>query len=443
MTADGSLQIEKKQLIEQLSKFFDEHFDEILADLGEIMSIDSSYSTPIDGKPFGEGSAAALAWGMKKGREMGLTVKNFDNYAVSMTCGSDPKLGILSHLDVVPATEEGWSAPPFACTVRDGMIYGRGAIDDKGPSVAVLWAVRAIQELGLVPESGFRIIFGGNEEQGCEDIAYYEQREPFPPNVFTPDGSFPVLNSEKGMVHLKFSAPFTDSDISEIRGGSVINAIPDKCRITFAGSDGTTLCYGGKAAHGSRPENGVNAITKFLAAYKKNCSSCGQLLALERLFPHGEYDGESLGLGFEDEISGKMTCALTMLYTDYGRLCGGVDIRFPLDRTYSEISNIVTTELRSAGFAIDEISGMEPHHVPADSPFVQSLLGVYEAVMGERGEPIAEGGITYVHNTSGGVAFGAEFPWENNNMHGIDEHISIETFKRNMLMYALAISFSD
>lgn len=440
MTADVSLKTDKKQLTERLSAYFDEHFEEMLADLGEIMSIDSSYSEPSEGKPFGEGSAAALAWGMKKGEELGLKVRNFENYAVSLTCGSKPKLGILSHLDVVPASEDGWSAPPFACTLRDGVIYGRGAIDDKGPSVAVLWAVRAIREMGLVPESGFRIIFGGSEEQGCEDIEYYKHREAFPPNVFTPDGSFPVLNSEKGMVHLKFSAPFADGDISEIHGGSVINAIPDKCRITFAGSDGTTLSYGGKAAHGSRPENGVNAITKFLAAYKKNCSGCGQLRTLEKLFPHGEYDGESLGLGFADEISGKMTCALTMLYTDYGRLCGGVDIRFPLDRTYEEISGIVTTELKSAGFAIDEISGMEPHHVAADSPFVQSLLKVYEEVMGEPGEPIAEGGITYVHNTPGGVAFGAEFPDENNNMHGIDEHISVDTFKKNFMMYALAIS---
>ena len=258
--------------------------------------------------------------------------------------------------------------------------------------------------------------------------------------VFTPDGSFPVLNCEKGMVHLTFSAPFSDPEIREIHGGSVINAIPDKCTIVFENSDGTSLMYGGKPAHGSRPENGVNAVTKFLAAYKKDCAGTPLLCALHRLFPHGEYDGESCGLGFEDEVSGRMTCARTMLDLENGRLTGGIDIRFPIDRTYSEISSIITRALTSAGFTIDEISGMEPHYVSADSEFVQTLLSVYEDVKGEPGEPIAEGGITYVHNTPGGVAFGAEFPWENNNMHGIDEHISVETFKLNLNMYANAIA---
>ena len=440
MTAESITQTENAEIRQRIADYFDEHFDEILTDLGEIMSIDSSYSQPAEGKPFGEGSAAALAWGAEKGRQLGLRVRNFDNYAVSMTFGSDPVLGILSHLDVVPASAEGWHYPPFACTVDGDTIYGRGAIDDKGPSVAVLWAVKALKELNIPLSKGFRIIFGGDEEQGCEDIVYYEKQEAFPPMVFTPDGSFPVLNCEKGMVHLTFSTPFEDSDITEIRGGSVINAIPDKCRITFAGTDGTTLMYGGKPAHASRPENGVNAITKFLEAYKKNCGKMPQLCALRRMFPHGEFDGESLGLGFEDEVSGKMTCALTLLSTEGGRLRGGIDIRFPIDRSYDEISRIVIQELKSSGFEIDECSGMEPHYVPADSPFVQTLLDVYEEVKGERGEPIAEGGITYVHNTEGGVAFGAEFPWENNNMHGVDEHISIETFKMNLNMYANAIA---
>ncbi len=440
MTDESITKTENADIRQRIADYFDQHFDEILRDLNEIMSINSAFSQPAEGKPFGEGSAAALAWGSEKGRQLGLEVKNFDNYAISMTSGSEPVLGILSHLDVVPASEEGWHYPPFACTVDGDTIYGRGAIDDKGPSVAVLWAVRALKELNVPLSKGFRIIFGGNEEQGCEDIAYYEKQEPFPPMVFTPDGSFPVLNCEKGMVHLNFSAPFEDHDITEIRGGSVINAIPDKCRITFAGTDGTTLMYGGKSAHGSRPENGVNAITKFLEAYKKDCGKSPQLCALRRMFPHGEYDGEALGLGFEDEVSGRMTCALTMLYTDGDRLRGGIDIRFPIDRSYDEISGTVIQELKSSGFSIDDCSGMEPHHVPADSPFVQTLLEVYEDVKGERGEPIAEGGITYVHNTEGGVAFGAEFPWENNNMHGVDEHISIETFKLNLNMYANAIA---
>lgn len=425
---------ENMALKERLEKYFDEHMDEIISDLNEIMSINSAYSQPKEGMPFGEGSAAALAWGAEQGEKLGLEVKNFDNYAVSMTFGSDPVLGILSHLDVVPAAPEGWSYPPFACTVAQDVIYGRGAIDDKGPSVAVLWAVRALQELNVPLSKGFRIIFGGNEEQGCEDIAYYEKLEPFPPMVFTPDGSFPVLNCEKGMVHVTFSASIDDPAIESIESNMTINAIPDRCEANISGK---TLVFEGRPAHGSRPENGDNAVTKFLDGYTGKSLLLG---SLGKLFPHGEYDGKSCGMGFSDEVSGAMTCALTCLNTADGRLTCGIDIRFPIDRTLAEISGIVRSALEDAGFTIDDISGMEPHYVPADTPFVKTLLEIYEDITGKPGEPVAEGGITYVHNTEGGVAFGAEFPWENNNMHGIDEQISLETFRYNLNMYANAIA---
>ncbi|SDA16850.1 succinyl-diaminopimelate desuccinylase [Ruminococcus sp. YE71] len=423
-----------RQLKEKLEKYFNEHMDEILADLNDICSINSAFGEPSEGKPFGEGSAKALAWGAEKGKALGLEVKNFDNYAISMSSGADPVLGILSHLDTVPATDEGWSHPPFAATVDGDTIFGRGTIDDKGPSVAVLWAVRALQELNVPMTKNYRIIFGGNEEQGCEDIAYYEKLEAFPPMVFTPDGSFPVLNCEKGMMHMTFEAPFDSDDVTSLVSNKTINAIPDKCAVKIGGEE---KLYTGKPAHASRPENGDNAVTKFLADYKGGSSL---LNALAKMFPHGEYDGATVGLGFEDSISGKMTCALTCLNLEGEKLTCGIDIRFPIDRTLAEIRGIIVLALENAGFSLDSFTGGEPHYVPADSPFVRTLLEVYEDVKGEKGEPVAEGGVTYVHNTPGGVAFGAEFPWENNNMHGIDEHITLETFRYNLNMYANAIA---
>lgn len=426
--------MDKTQLSAAFAEYFDTHTDEILADLAEIIAINSVADENAEPKPFGEGSAKALAWGEAKMKALGMETKNFDNFAVrgDFSAGEEPALGILAHLDTVPVSNN-WSYPPFELTQKDGVLYGRGTIDDKGPATAVLWAVKAIRDMGL-PMKNFRVIFGGNEENGCKDMEHYEQCEKFPPMVFTPDGSFPVLNCEKGMVHITFSAPFSDEDITDIYGNDTINAIPDKC---FVRHGCVERSVEGKAAHGSRPENGDNAITKFLAGYD---GGNGLLLGLKKLFPHGEYDGASCGLGFEDSISGKMTCALTILKTNNGRLCGGIDIRFPIDRSYDEISGIIRDALSSVGFETDTCEGMEPHYVDENSDFVQALLRVYERVKGEKGSCIAEGGITYVHNTEGAVAFGAEFPWENNNMHGDDEHISMETFKLNLNMYANAIA---
>ncbi|MBR6873220.1 MAG: M20/M25/M40 family metallo-hydrolase [Ruminococcus sp.] len=416
-------------LEKEIEQYFDDHFDEMLASLGELVAIDSSFSQPKpeEGKPFGEGSARALAWVQSFGEGIGLYARNIDNWVIAMDWAqTEPVLAVLSHADVVPASPEEWTTPPFELNVRDGNIYGRGTVDDKGPTVAVLYAVKCLKDLGVKLDKSFRVVVGGNEERGCDDIAYYEKKEPFPDMVITPDGSFPVLNCEKGLVHLTFSAPYEGE---EICGGTVLNAIPDRCR---AGG----RLYSGRAAHGSRPQDGDNAITKFLSEYRGDNA---QLLGLKKLFPHGEYDGASCGMGFKDEVSGRMSCALTVLKTQSGRLTGGIDIRFPIDRTSAEISGILKSCLAQAGFVTDSCEVKEPHYVPGDSDFIRTLLEVYEKVRGEKGECISSGGITYVHDTPGGVAFGAEYPWEQNNMHGADEHIPVSTFRDNFLMYAHAV----
>ncbi len=413
----------------EIKKWYDSHFDEIVASLSELIAIDSSFKDPQpeNGLPYGAGSAKALEWVQKTGQKIGLHTRNIDNYVIAMDWAEEePVLAVLSHADVVPANAAEWTTPPFELNIRDNCIYGRGSVDDKGPTVAVLYAVKCLKELGVELEKSFRLVVGGGEEIGCGDIEYYQQREAFPEMVITPDGSFPVLNCEKGMVHLMFSAPCEGLEIS---GGTVINAIPDKCS-----ADGKL--YTGKAAHGSRPENGVNAITLFLSQYAGENALLG---ALAKLFPHGEFNGVSAGLGFRDELTGDMTCALTILRSEKGRLIGGIDIRYPIDRSYAEISGIISRQLESAGFTVDSCEGFEPHYVPEESRLVQTLLGVYEKVKGVKGQCIAEGGITYVHNTPGGVAFGAEYPDEHNNMHGADEHIPLSTFRDNFLMYAHAI----
>ena len=421
----------------ETEKYYEEHLDEMLSSLSELIAIDSSFRDPDPehGLPYGEGSAKALEWVQRFGDSIGLHTRNIDNYVVAMDWAEkEPVLAVLSHADVVPANPAEWTTPPFELNVRDGNIYGRGSVDDKGPTIAVMYAVKCLKELGVKLDKSFRLVVGGGEEIGCNDIEYYQTKENFPDMVITPDGSFPVLSCEKGMVHLTFSAPFEGGAVTGIKAGTAINAIPDRCTVTFGDREER---FTGKAAHGSRPENGENAITKFLSAYEGDNAL---LSGLKKLFPHGEFDGTSCGMGFEDSITGKMSCALTLLNTEGGRLSGGIDIRFPTDRTSAEITGILLGKLGELGFTQDDLDVMEPHHVPEDSLLVQTLLKVYERVSGRKGECIAQGGITYVHNTPGGVAFGAEYPWEENNMHGADEHIPLSTFRDNFLMYAQAIT---
>ncbi len=406
--------------------------------LGELVAVKSVQGNAEDGFPFGREPARALEIMLDKCRENGFAVENVENYAGSADLNElEPQLAILSHLDVVPEGT-GWTSDPYTLKIDGGKLIGRGTIDDKGPSVAALYAMKAVKELGIPLKKGVRLIFGTNEENGSADLAYYRKKRSLPPMVFTPDGEYPVINGEKGMIRVYFSAPFEDG---EIHGGQVINAVPNTCTFSFNENlpDGVKANSGtveGTSAHASTPQKADNAITKFLRDYNFNKPLLKSLL---KLFPHGEIDGKSCGICFEDEISEKTTCVLSMLNTENGRLHGGIDIRFPLNCKLFNIKSIICGKLSDCGFDIDSCEGTEPHYTDGNSDFVQSLLKVYEKVTGKKGLCISIGGGTYVHDIDGGVAFGAEFPDEDGNMHGADEFITADNLLKNAEIMAEAI----
>jgi acetylornithine deacetylase/succinyl-diaminopimelate desuccinylase-like protein len=73
---------------------------------------------------------------------------------------------LLSHMDVVPANPKEWEVPPFSGTVKDGKIWGRGAIDDKGAGVIELMAMLAIKRAGILLDRDVIFIATGDEEEG-------------------------------------------------------------------------------------------------------------------------------------------------------------------------------------------------------------------------------------------------------------------------------------
>ncbi len=422
----------------KIREYLETHKQEMIDFLAELIAVRSVQGEAEKDFPFGRKPAEALEIMLEKCRESGFAVENVENYAGSADLNSlEPQLAILSHLDIVPEGS-GWTSEPFNLTVVGNKLVGRGTIDDKGPSVASLYALKAVKDLGIPLKKGVRLIFGTNEENGSADLAYYRKKRKMPPMVFTPDGEYPVINGEKGMIRVYFSTLFTDG---EIHGGQVINAVPNLCSysIKTANTDGLTLNFGtvnGISAHASTPEKGVNAITKFL---NDNTFNNVVLKRLSKLFPHGETDGKSCGISFNDEISGKTTCVLSMLNTENCRLYGGIDVRFPLNCELFNIRETICGKLRENGFYIESCEGTEPHYTSPDSEFVRSLLRVYEKVTGEKGECITIGGGTYVHEISGGVAFGAEFPDEDGNMHGADEFITIDNLLKNAEIMAESI----
>jgi len=73
---------------------------------------------------------------------------------------------LLSHMDVVPANPKEWQVPPFSGEVKDGELWGRGSLDDKGPGVIELMALLAIKRAGILLDRDILFIATGDEEEG-------------------------------------------------------------------------------------------------------------------------------------------------------------------------------------------------------------------------------------------------------------------------------------
>ena len=245
--------------------------------------------------------------------------------------------------------------------------------------------------------------------------------------------------------------------IAFIRGGAMINAVPENASanvkispdeakkaagklaltVDIAEKDGLTeITARGKSAHASTPELGENALTALFALL----SECGieEAAAFSNYFPFGETDGKSCGIKCSDSESGAATAVLSTAQIKDGNIECMLDVRFPVCESCGGI--ISKLENTAKELNVTAVMQSEPHHVPSDSKFVKTLLKVYEDVTGEKGEPIAIGGGTYVHETENGVAFGAEFPGEENNMHGADEFITEKSLLLNAKIYANAIA---
>lgn len=449
---------------EKISEFIVSHKEEIVRDLAELVAVPSVAGDPERGAPFGAEPKRALLKAEELCRAMGLKTRIIGDAVLCADLGDEPELGILAHLDVVPAQTENWTTDPFSLTEKDGVLFGRGAIDDKGPAVAAMWAVNAVKSLGIPLKKGVRLILGTNEESGSGDLELYKEYEKFPPKVFTPDGSFPVINVEKGMLGVRFSGN-TGGNYMEFRGGLTANAVPGKAktimrrvtadRVRAAASDfpeesgvkftvtergdNIFISCDGRAAHASTPEKGVNAVTALLSLMNRVADEPG-LRGIEKLFPFGETDGSSLGLKCSDE-SGALTCVLsTLSIMPSGECEGTVDIRFPTCIGLQTVKDKLGAALDSHKLKYEIVTGSEPHVVSEDSEFVKRLLSVYENVEGEKGGCIAIGGGTYVHNIDGGVAFGAERGDTDYHMHGDDEFITVSELLDDAVLYAHAIA---
>lgn len=422
------------------------------------------------GAPFGPGIQEALEWTLALGEKFGFSVKNVEGYAGHIEMGTGDLLGILGHIDVVPEGD-GWSVPPYSGTIKDGKIMGRGALDDKGPSLTALFAMKAIKDANIPLNMRVRLILGTDEESGWEDMDYYFKKEEVPKIGFAPDAEFPVIHAEKGILHLELSkshaTPFPH--LVRVQGGERANVVPDVCEVLVKGISGEMisnklkdfsfpegvngkldslesdqeikLIFRGVGAHGSLPQNGKNAVLYALQFLQTLPLTSDEHHILDFILTHpgAGFYGEGFGIALSDEASGKLSLNLGVLELTSDSVRFVIDIRYPVTFKRDDIFLPIEKIAQSEKISLKVLTHQEAHHVPKDSALVQSLLKAYADVTGLEPFAFAIGGGTYAKALPQGVAFGPVFPGEPEVIHCPDEYISIENLLVTTKVYAQAI----
>lgn len=448
---------------------------ELTAAVARLVNVKSVKGEAAPGAPFGPGPKAALEEAVALCRDLGFESRNYDDH-VGIADLNDKltQLHILGHLDVVGEGTD-WDTDPYTCVEKDGILYGRGVSDDKGPVVAALLAMRAVRDLNIPVSKNVTLIMGTDEESGSQDIAYYYAREPFAPMAFTPDADFPVINIEKGHYHPDFGARWDDENVtprvSAMTGGFRVNVVPPEAQATVLGvtsEDLAKLCAGeeersgakftvteaeggvqvhclGKNAHAAMPDGGINAIQALLEVLARlplaECPSTKAVRAMAGLFPFGDTRGKALGIAQSDH-SGDLTLNLALITLTGAGFTAKFDARVPVCATKENCADVCEENLGKCGIQVLDAREMTATHVvEADSPLVKTLLQCYSDVTGEEDpQPIAIGGGTYVHDIPGGVAFGCDFPGFDPKMHSANEQASVENLLKSAKIFALAIA---
>lgn len=367
--------------------------------------------------------------------QLGFRTKNCDDRLGFAEIGQGEELmGILCHLDVVPVGK-GWSHEPFGGDVEGGRIYGRGVMDDKGPAMAAIYAMKDVLDAGCQLDKRVRIIFGCQEETGeWDDMEYYKANEEIPSFGFTPDADFPAIYGEKGILMVSLSLDAADSGFCHLEGGDAPNMVADWAKAILA--DGSALETTGKAAHGSTPEDGENAITKLMVqAAESDCK-----LAKFYMEKIGWcLDGSKAGIGLWDQASGPLTFNVGQAEMVDGKAVLKVDIRYPVTYSGEEVMDRLQAAVTPYGVAAEVITSMDPVYMDKNGPVIEALMESYYQVTGDDGKPQVMGGGTYARAMSHIVAFGPVFPGRECTEHQEDEWIYVEDLEKAREIYRIAV----
>lgn len=439
-----------------MKKFVEENYESMVKDLSALVKHNSIFSE--DEKPFGKENRAVLEEAIRLMDEKGFKTENVDYYACYGEIGEgDKTIGLVAHLDIVPAGE-GWDSDPFTIIQKGNRLYGRGVSDDKGAAIASMYAMKYLKDTNYPLKKKVRLILGCNEETGSKCIQYYVSKYGSVDMGFTPDGSFPGIYAEKGMISGLLKGK---SKIINIEGGEARNIVCKKviCEVKNNSfdlnkfeaflkennieyeidiKDTTVITVKGIAAHGASPELGVNAINYlFEGLYQAGYED--DYVEFFHKFIGLDLHGEKMGFESLRDEATYATCNIGVISIEEGIISATVDMRFPIE-THVKNCMELWDKVKTENCYFEYKGGIEPLYFRQDSPMIKAMIKAYQDVTGDYESKMkAIGGGTYAKSINNIIAFGCGFEKDQDNIHNANESLDIDNFKKQVLIYIEAI----
>lgn len=376
-------------------------------------------------------------------------------YTKGMDCGlvelgeGEETLGILTHVDVVDIGDlEKWNTSPFYAEVKDGFIIGRGAVDDKCPTIIIMTILNVLNSLNLKYKRKLQFIIGTSEEEEWTDIENYKKEFTKPDFGFTPDGGFPVYNIESGYADIVVEF-VVDTDtslgiIKKMESGNSSNTIPSAAtlQIIKKGQD-FHFDFKGKSSHSSLPEGGNNSLIKMCKWLIENTEMDISLKnALDLILLMDDcYYGDNLGFDNKDsyingDYTGKNVVNPTLLKLEGNILTLNINIRQRLGVTKDHIDKIFKRLSDQYEFDYKFSEGLlDPLYVDKNNPVFEKMNTVYEELTNNKGGFELTRGSSYAKALPETVCWGPLFPHEEDTCHQENEKMSIESIMKCVEIY--------
>lgn len=436
--------------------------DELINDTRKLLQINSELTTfdpNRTGAPFGLGNKEALDFMLDLAKKDGFNVLNVDGYAGHIEYGeSIDYIGSIGHLDVVPAGSD-WTYPPYEAKIVDGKIYARGTEDDKGPTMAVYYAMKILKNLGVKLNTRIKLILGLDEESGWRCMDYYFKKHPQAPKAgFIADADFPLIYAEKGITNTIIKGSFDNSILLSVNGGLRTNMVPESAFATLVYKDeyknllnkylkdnnllgevikdNDVLLFKvyGKSAHGAFPDDGINALSLLFEGLK-SLNLNNELVDFLNKYLTNDNLGKKLGISYYDDEMGDLTVNMGLVKTNDNLFEIVLNIRYPKGVDYQKDVFERIESLLNKGYNLSVNHHQKLLYKDPNSDLIQTLLKVYRKHTKDLSEPITIGGGTFARATENVVAFGPHFPNKPTYIHQKDEYIEIDDLILATIIY--------